>query len=292
MKFTTITGATALRAALLLGILPVATGAVHAQTKKLAFKKGSTLGYQTLLTMEQKMSMGGSDMSSTIGFNAASSMLSLDDDAAGRLGWKLDLGSVHVTAEGNMLPSGKVDTTMSAPPITLRTDAAGKPDGGLTADGNSPLMALLNGPSKLMLGNWFSPTNWRAAKPGDSWEETIVDTTVNGLVGVQMRTTMKTRYTFGGMVDTLGVKCARIYANVLSIAVAGSGDFNGAPITLDGDGTASGVSYYNGKDGALQASTLDCNSTVRMAVGGGNDMVMPVSVRTTGSVVRAAAQKK
>lgn len=267
-------------------LLAMAAGTLHAQTKALSVKQGAEYKYESKISLEQTVSMAGTE-SATNGTVTSSPVLRAEKVAKSSIAWACDPGSNHLQMSGEMLPGGKLDTTVNFIPSRFSTDLRGSRIASDSADMGKTLSAVIGGPAfNKLFDTWFSPVLARDVKPGGSWDEQHVDTVVNGMIGIQIKTATTTHYTYDGLVDTLGGKYMRVRTKVTSMTIAGSGSFGGMNMVIDGDGTCSSDLYYTAADGILKVSNIDCLSNYRMAVNGDGQMVIPVSQRVTGSMVR------
>jgi hypothetical protein len=219
-------------------------------------------------------------------------MESTADLAAKKIGkeqidWTYGLARMRVLMESPMLPGGKVDTTYKgeeAKPFT--TDLSGR----LTKrpDVSNDLQAVTGGVLQAgAVETMFSPILARGAKPGDSWEEKSYDTVSNpALAGIAMIITRNTKYTFEAIVDTLGRKSTRLRADVTGMTIEGEGEYQGATMNIDGDGTATTTSYYGVEDGMLLASATESEVSTRMTISGPMQVVVPMSYKVSATTVR------
>lgn len=101
--------------------------------------------------------------------------------------------------------------------------------------------------------NIFLPYPAGAANKGATWSAAMIDTTykAEGLLITQSTNTMK----FDGVVDTLGVSCARILVHSDNVSLTGDSKPMGNAMTVTGNGKLSGVYYVMIESGLLLTQT-------------------------------------
>ncbi len=270
---------------LFLGIaLSVLASSVLVAQDKITVKGGSKFAYALSSEMSMTQAMAGQEMSVETNSNGTVQVVATKV-GKDRIDWSYGVSNLKVRVSGDMLPNGGQDTTLSMEPVNFVTDLKGTV---LEAGKLSEAMQMLgSGMQEMSAKQMFSPALVRSAKIGDTWEiaesDTVQNPAMGGAVIVIDRTT---KYTFDGTVDTLKTKAARIYAEVTSMTIHGSGDMMGAEIKIDGDGSSSVTSYYSTKDGLLLAATGDNETAMRMALTGQMEMVIPMTLRMKSTMVR------
>ena len=187
----------------------------------------------------------------------------------------------QVTTETSMTRQGMGGGQPKVIPIvmTLITDRAGKfksiqLGGDDSSESGGGLMSMMmNGSSRSTQGpGWFMPEMMVKRKVGESWKDSAEDTTTAQIragmnIDLIIRTNMS--YTYEGVVDTLGVRAARLNWSIDSISFEGSVDVPGTTMTidLDGKGTGTGVTYYSLADRILTAQSEDMEMTQTVAAG-------------------------
>lgn len=209
----------------------------------------------------------------------------------------------------------KVETMFSPLKISISgLEQAGFPDTAMTIDAPSsasePIMVSEDGTiaeekNKLkeketggMVGNMsatalrqavkqtlkyvFGPLPDRPISTGEEWaHETSEDGTSR-----DVKITAKWKYTFAGIIDTLGKRCAVINAKTTSLNMEGTVSQTGMKMQVEGDGAASGRSIVEIANGMSLTGKVAMQIEMRMAVSGQDQMIVPVSMETVNIFTR------
>lgn len=231
------------------GLLPAQTGADP--EAGLTVDIGATFEYEGSGTMITEVEDGKSRRQEFVVMD----MLTLDSVQTGSQFWSVTMMVSMETADnkGVAEQTGVVPVTM-----TMVTDEYGRVrniDAGGMPGMNGSLFSV--GSSSTGAGSgpgWFLPPDILTRKEGESWTEHTVDTgdgEVMGGLNMDMVTDVSTTYTYGGIVDTLGVKSARIHWRNDKLRMDGEMTMNGnaeMTITLNAEGTGGGTAYYSLED--------------------------------------------
>lgn len=127
-----------------------------------------------------------------------------------------------------------------------------------------------------------------AVRKGNTWSVTTSDTTSpgQGALVTHMRSTM----TFEGVVDTLGMSCARVAMHSDSLTIGGTSLYMGANMTVQGTGTARGIYYIEVKTGMLVAHTMDTVMDMQLVMQQQENNT--IAMRTSSSVLVARSTQK
>ncbi len=120
-------------------------------------------------------------------------------------------------------------------------------------------------------------------KPGFEWTVTNSDTNDQGNGKVISNMTM--RYTYGGPVDTLGLKCGRIKAKSEKFIISGAMKMRGQEVNLEGDGIVNASYIFELSNGIPVAIQSTSQSDQRIMVGEGMEIPTTLEIKT--SIVRS-----
>lgn len=115
---------------------------------------------------------------------------------------------------------------------------------------------------------------------GDSWTVTTTDTVSRSQMPGSILTTSKLRYTFLGVVDTLGVRCARIGVQSEEMSMTGTMQAMGMDMALDGEGETHGTTYVEISTGMQVVSRLSSTLNARMSMTGQGQAIVPITTET------------
>ncbi len=255
---------------------------------KLAFrmKKGQRLTYKMKTSTEQSMEMMGQEMTSAV--NGASSLHMEVEDVSkdGHITFVYAIDSLWTHVKSSM---AQLDSTIKNPEglIGKRTrvtmSATGKKINSVVVD--SAKLSMVMQMAGLRQNSFsFLELPDKELKPGDSWAHDKADTMAQG--GGKIVINTATTYTVAGEVDTLGYKCLRLTSKG-KITLKGEGMQMGAKLFFEGEGPASGVSYFAIKEGLLVAVVSNSDMEATIAVTGQQNMTIPQSTSTKNSLVLA-----
>ncbi|MBS1913366.1 MAG: hypothetical protein JST22_15370 [Bacteroidetes bacterium] len=255
-----------------------------AQTGTLTVKAGTKVPYTISSTMDMTESVQGNDVAINRVIESRTS-LTAKKIAKNKIDWVLDVSRMHMRMTNPM--AGKpVDSNLKVKPTQFSTDQTGHLLGVAMLD-PAFKQAMQSSGQGSQIELMFSPMLRRAVKPGDSWEETRQDTSeVQEGVGGTMVVHVTTRYTYEGDVDTLSTKAARVRYETTSLAIDGSLEAQGAKMTIDGDGTGGGLTYYSLNDGLMLNSTANMETSVRISMTSPQELIIPVTQKLSTTTVR------
>lgn len=192
-------------------------------------------------------------------------------------------------AEG-MLPS---DSVMTLPMFASRKETFTiSPLGSIvsaTTTGNDEVqaaMSMISGNGNAGAQGLFLPYPGKEVTVGTSWERSTIDTVMRSQMPGSMQTKSTMVYTFTGVVDTLGTKCARIALRSKELVLSGSMQAMGMEMVLDGDGDVNGILYTELSTGMkmLEISTTVLNT--RMSMTGQGQAIIPITTETVTTLRR------
>lgn len=120
-----------------------------------------------------------------------------------------------------------------------------------------------------------------ALRKGDTWSMETSDTTSPGQG--QLVTRMKGTMVFEGIVDTLGMACARVLLHSDTVTIGGRSLYMGATMSMQGNGTANALYYIEVKSGMIVTHTM--NTTVDMQLVMEQQGSEAIPMRTSSSVI-------
>lgn len=158
---------------------------------------------------------------------------------------------------------------------------------------------LENTSSRQSAMQMFLSSEWLQKKEGDSWEEESTDT-INaddvafgqaGMKGkVFLITRTKTRYTYQGTVDTLGMKAVRLKYELLELDLSGTMEAKELEITLASKGSGTGTYYYSVDDRLQLAGSSDLSTSSTIAIPSMSQS-MPMKQHVLTTLVRKLGNK-
>jgi hypothetical protein len=257
------------------------------QASTLNVKKGDMFSYNVDMLLEMTQTMGGQDIS-TSAQSSASGELAAVDASKGRIDWSYAMKDMRVKITSPMMPGQAKDTVIEVPTQHFTTDNGGRIVSiqKLSSESSQMMQLMQSLSSRKQLRQWFAPEMLSGHKSGDSWTEKGTDTVTNEGMGMEMRTTSDTRYTFEGTVDTLGIKAARLRVETTSMQIEGSLSMSGMDMAIDGDGVTSGTAYYSLSDGLLLVNNSETQTNSRVSMSGQAEMVIPMTQKISTMIVR------
>lgn len=122
--------------------------------------------------------------------------------------------------------------------------------------------------------------------PGQQWTRSYRDTVAAGIVAQQIVTTMDVRYTYDGMLDTLGRRCAVVRMETTRYILDGTIEQMGASMTLSGDGIVTGRYLIEVQTGLPLLVEMNAQLDQRMRLEGQGSTVIPMSIDLRSRSVR------
>ncbi|HVZ41626.1 MAG TPA: hypothetical protein VHI13_20265 [Candidatus Kapabacteria bacterium] len=255
-----------------------------AQTGTLTVKAGTRVPYTISSTMDMTESVQGNDVAINRMIESQTS-LTARKIARNKIDWVFDVSHMHMRMT-NPIAGKPVDSSLKVKPMLFSTDQAGRLLAVTSLD--PALKQAMHSPGQgNSMEQMFSPALRRTIKVGDSWEETRQDTSeVQEGVGGTMVVHVTTRYTYEGDVDTLNTKASRVRYETTSLSIDGSLEAQGAKMTIDGDGTGGGLTYYSLNDGLMLNSTANMQTSVRISMTSPQELIIPVTQKLSTTTVR------
>jgi hypothetical protein len=95
------------------------------------------------------------------------------------------------------------------------------------------------------------------------------------------------KYTFEGVEEKLGLKCARLKLDA-NLSLSGSGTIQGMNYGLEGEGKNKGTLWVEVKSGMIVYSEMDTEMDMAMGISGQVEMTMPMTqkVKSTLSLIK------
>jgi hypothetical protein len=212
----------------------------------------------------------GTEMKTTISMDG-SIRLSAEDVNDEEIRWKLELPKTELKVESMM---GPIDTTIangSATAITDRNGVLKSLDGALYNVG--PLSMLIGAQGNQEMQMLLMPKLPSDVQAGQSW--TVSNTAAPEGTGFETYTVL--RYTYQGLVDTLGITSVRIRVQSDTLEIHGELEQAGMNISMEGEGEVNGMLYYATLDGLIVAAEQTTESNMNIMVTGEQSMIIPGS---------------
>jgi hypothetical protein len=267
------------RIAIIAATMAFIGGALHAQVNGVQVKQGATINYR-IETKRQSAHTIGSQTQNSETTETEQASLTASKVSAQKIEWAYVAKSVK---SGGM--QKKAANTSESQRFV--TDAVGHvldvatPAKAAAAEANT--MSVKVGGVKSSLKRFFLPGLAAGVKPGGTWHEDIVDTTVDAQTGMVVVTTFAVDYRYVGTVDTLGGTLARVDWEAPAMTYSGGMKAGGGEMTIEGDGAGSGVSYISTKDGMIVAGSRDIEANMRLTT---PQMALPIAVTQSQTITR------
>jgi hypothetical protein len=281
-----------IRTLLSLLLIGVSAPALVAQQPALVVETNRAIAYDARIEISSTQNILGQEVAMRLAGTGTTELMPRKVGAK-QIEWSVGFPSLALRIESPMLANGTVDTTLRIGPDPMITDRAGRIVAAPKVDaGNAQRNLLLQqGLGTMWWSQFFSPAVADGRRVGERWELRADDTVGDASLGLSMHRAYMTQYAVEALVDTLGVTTARVRVAIPSITVNGDLSMQGMPMSLSGDGVASGVHYYDVRTGMLVAGTLDSELNLTAALTGGAKMIVPVTFVTSYSIVRTTGQK-
>lgn len=140
---------------------------------------------------------------------------------------------------------------------------------------HSPQTAMLGQLNKQSFQHLLIPLPAKKIAQGETWKQERRDTSETGMI-----TMMIFQFSYLGMKDTLGKKCAVISCKSTMMAIEGSIAQMGVNMTIEGEGTARGTLFIESSSGMAVTGRVAVQADIRMAITGQENMIIPVDMET------------
>lgn len=210
--------------------------------------------YTMTLTMEQSAEYGGEAMQSTMRSDGTFRMRKVDSSNKG-VTWVavMDMAMKGETG-GSPIPTMNqtqrlrylVDRDRNVVSVAMRSEDAGMDE--------SVQQVLQEVSERHNASQFFLKEEWKGRQVGESWEETITDTIDLDSVAfmgtavmgdLDLRFMIRTRYTYRGEVDTLGMRMIRIDTETLAMEIDGTVRAEEMAMLMASSGSGSGTQYFD-----------------------------------------------
>lgn len=122
--------------------------------------------------------------------------------------------------------------------------------------------------------------------PGTQWTQTLTDTVQMPLGSQQVVTTMDLSYTFEGMLDTLGKRCAVVRVESTRYLISGTAEQMGTSVGISGDGALSARYLIEVESGMPLLIETSAQLDQRMTLFDQSNTVIPISIDVRGRMQR------
>lgn len=122
--------------------------------------------------------------------------------------------------------------------------------------------------------------------PGQEWSHSFRDTVAAGIVAQQIITTMDVRYTYEGLLDTLGRRCAVVRMESTRYVLDGTVEQTGSSISLNGDGIVTGRYLIEVQSGLPLLIEMNAQLDQRMRLHEHGNTVIPMSIDVRSRTLR------
>lgn len=260
------------------------TGSGPASLSSLEVEIGDAYEYEGVTRTEVDVHAPGSDSTQTVVTEAAvMSVMEVSDITDNEIIWEMSAVTTMANNMGGMPQQTPLvmNLTTDRQGRLKKMNAGGEENG---VPGGELMSMMMSGSKKSGEGpGWFLPANLTEKKVGESWTESSVDTaTITIMAGIDfdLIVSVTTTYTYGGIVDTLGVQAARLYWVVDKMQMDGSMDMSdaGMTMTMSGAGTGTGAAYYALQDRLLlnQVTTMVMDQDMDLGPVGKQSMKMRI----------------
>lgn len=122
--------------------------------------------------------------------------------------------------------------------------------------------------------------------PGMQWTRSFSDTVTAGVVGQKIATTMDLRYTFEGLLDTLGRRCAVVRVESTRYLLSGTAEQMGMSMGISGDGILTSRYVVEVETGLPLVVETKAQIDQRMTLYDQSNTVIPMTIDVHGRLVR------
>lgn len=263
-----------------------ATGAI-AQTST-GVKKGEKFSYNVESEV-QIVEIGAGDERMLHAMVAGVAELTARRVTGKRIEWTYNAEPAQLRVLNSIGPGTTRDTTIKGTSRVFVTDAKGAAVNSTNRKSKGDhLSGILDGIQQSMIKRWILPATMRKMKPGDTWNEVREEEIALTDVGMTLDSRFTIRYTFDGIVDTLGTNAVRVRSESQAMAIRGNRLLDGKRMQLEGEGGSHiGISYYSTIDGMLLASQSESEVDIRVTTVGDSGGSIPMTWRQRASAMRA-----
>jgi len=121
-------------------------------------------------------------------------------------------------------------------------------------------------------------------KFGETWTSTVEDMEPSGLGDVGMKYVTNTTSKIEGFETVDGYECLRISSEATG-TIGAEGEMMGAPLTVNGDITGKGTSYFAYKEGLLVKSLGDAKINIDIQIGSGDQgLKIKLDIESSGEI--------
>ncbi|MBL7997575.1 MAG: hypothetical protein JNL32_02940 [Candidatus Kapabacteria bacterium] len=276
----------------------------HAQTKlEYKLKPNDVYSYASSTKSKQTITMMGNENTTSANATSTLNIQVQSVDASGIVA-KVTPGEQTIDVKG-MGMMGMADTTLTVKnedvyeTITFTTDGNVKSqvsEKGKSANIRTPAARIA---SQVASGGALSKMlilDYTGSKleKGASWTKQMNDTNKMGENGEggKIITTSSMKYTFDGMVDTLGMKCARILIRSEKLIIDGTVMQMGNELSMAGDGIVKGVGYVELATGMQVSSQVKTELDQRLSMTQPMQMEIPMAIDVDATFSRVMASKQ
>ena len=272
----------------------IAAASLHAQVYlQYTLAPNQSYAYESVGRVTQTMSAMDQDVASTT--TATIKMRARVREAVMRqytVECSYDTAQIRLQTQGaeGMLPS---DSVMTLPMFADRKETFTiSPLGSVlktTTSGNDDLqaaMSMISGNGNAGAQGLFLTYPGKEVTVGTTWERATVDTVMRSQMPGSMQTKSVMQYTFTGVVDTLGTKCARIMLRSKELVLTGTMQAMGMDMVLDGDGDVTGILYTELATGMKMLEVTSTVLNTRMSMTGQGQAIIPITTETVTTLRR------
>lgn len=257
---------------------------------------GVSYTYDMTITLDQSVEAEGTEMKGTMRGDGTMTLTAGEKTEKGQR-WR---AVTSVAMSGEMMGTA-IDTVTEEQTMVYLVSPGGElvdmQLGGADSNLSRELTRMLqNTSSRQSAMQMFMPEEWSAKKVGETWEDASLDTidAENVMFGEGMEgnlfliTRTRTRYTYEGTVDTLGMKAVRLRYELIELDLSGQFSAQGLETNLASKGKGTGVFYYAAEDRVQLAGTSDLttNSTITMPT---MNQTMPMKQHVITTMARRTA---
>lgn len=259
---------------------------------------GVSYTYDMTITLDQSVEAEGMEMEGTMRGDGTMTLTAGEKTEKGQR-WR---AVTSVAMSGEMMGTA-IDTVTEEQTMVYLVSPGGElvdmQLGGADSNLSRELTRMLqNTSSRQSAMQMFMPEEWSAKKVGETWEDESLDTidAENVMFGEGMEgnlfliTRTRTRYTYEGTVDTLGMQAVRLRYELIELDLSGQFSAQGLETNLSSKGKGTGVFYYAADDRVQLAGTSDLttNSTITMPT---MNQTMPMKQHVITTMARRTAGK-
>ena len=250
--------------------------------------------YTMTMTMDQSTEVSGEAIESAMTSDGTIRMRKTDSSAEGSTWVAVMNMSMKGTTGGSSIPAMnqtqrlryRVSPEGRILDVTMKSDDAGMDE--------SIQQVMQQISERHNASQFFMKEEWANREPGESWEETVTDTIDLDSIAfmgtdlsgaLDMRFMIRTRYTFRGEVDTLGMTMIRIDTETLEMSIDGTISAENMEMQMESRGTGEGTQYFDPASGIYTVGIGEQKMITTMDIPSIN-MTMPIDQTITVVSVR------